>query len=225
MKKKFVNNRVLFQSKYTANYSPVYVSENMSGKMAGFPSISTAVCCNPVCAARSRDPESICSKCFAQNTVARYSALREHLIDNYILLTTTIIPREELPIFGNVRAVRFESFGDLANATQAINYIHIAQANPGVTFAIWTKNPAYLNKAIKECGKPANLICILSSSKMNEVCDASRWDWVDHVFTVYDPAYIRENGIDINCGARSCAGCMRCYTVGNEEFHIAEMLK
>lgn len=225
MKKKVENSVTLYQSKYTTNFSPVYTSENMSGKMSGIPSISTAVCCNPICAARAKDPESICAHCFAMNTVARYSALREHLIDNYNLLTSRLLGKDELPIFGNVRAVRFESFGDLANVTQAVNYLNIARANPNVVFTIWTKNPEFLHHAIWRDGKPANLICILSSEKTNVIRDASAYNWVDHVFTVYDPEYIKANNIEINCGARSCATCMKCYTVGNDVFQIAEMLK
>lgn len=225
MKKKVENGATLYQSKFTVNFSSIYVSENMSGKMSGVPSISTAVSCNPICKARAQDPESICSKCFAMNTVARYSALREHLIDNFNLLTGSVLDLDALPIFGNVKAVRLESFGDLANTTQAINYINIAKVNPGVVFTIWTKNPAFLDRAIKECGKPANMICILSSEKINVIRDASAYSWIDHVFTVYSPDYIDANGVEINCGARSCITCMKCYTIGNGVFQISEKLK
>lgn len=215
----------LYKSKYTANYSPVYISENMSGKMAGFPSISTAVCCNKICKARATNPGSICAHCFAAATVARYSALRGHLVDNYELLTGRVLSLDELPIFTTRHPVRLESFGDLANRVQAVNYLNIARANPENVFTIWTKNPAFIDYAIETTGKPANLICIISSENLNEITDASRWAWVDHVFTVYTPAHIEAAGVDINCGARDCGSCMKCYTVGNPVYHISEKLK
>lgn len=225
MKKIITDAGTLYQSKYTANFSPVYISEKMSGKMAGFPSISTAVCSNKICKARATNPDSICAHCFAAATVARYSDLRGHLIDNYNLLTGRILGPNELPIFTTRHPVRLESFGDLANRIQAVNYLNIARANPENVFTIWTKNPAFLDYAIKTTGKPANLICIISSENLNETTDASRWEWCNHVFTVYTPAHIEAAGVDINCGARDCGSCLKCYTLGNDVFHISEKLK
>ncbi len=206
------------------NGSLVYISTGMTGKMSGIPAISTSVLSNPICAARSKIPGSICQKCYAQTTVGNYNALREHVEDNYRALNSRPLDPEELPhVYSDV--CRLEAFGDLASVTQAINYIRIAKKSPWCTFAIWTKNPAYLDKAIQEEGKPDNLICILSSNFVNRIDDASRWAWVDHVFTVYDPDYIATNGIEINCGGRKCRECMRCYTLGNTDYHIAEKLK
>lgn len=202
----------------------VYVSQNMSGKMEGIPSISTSVLLNPICKARSSVSGSICQKCFAQSTVARYDALRQHLGDNYRVLNSRALEPSELPyIYSDI--CRLESFGDLASVTQAINYIRIAKKSPWCTFAIWTKNPAYLDKAIREEGKPGNLVCVLSSSYINRVDDGSRWPWADHIFSVYSPDYIAENAVEINCGGRKCRECMRCYTIGNTEYHISERLK
>ena len=48
------------KSKFACNDSIVYVSDNMSGKMSGFPSISTSVALNPICQARAKDKNSIC---------------------------------------------------------------------------------------------------------------------------------------------------------------------
>lgn len=206
------------------NNGLVYVSENMSGKMENIPAISTSVLFNPICKARSSMAGSICQKCFAQSTVGRYDALRDHVEDNYMVLNSRLLNPEELPhIYNDI--CRLESFGDLASVTQARNYIRIAKKSPWCTFAIWTKNPAFLDKAIREEGKPENLVCILSSNFINHIDSAARWDWVDHVFTVYDPAYIATNGVQINCGGRKCRECMRCYTRGNAEFFVSEQLK
>lgn len=232
MKKEFVPVSAAATANFTPadfrrapkNNSLVYISTGMTGKMEGIPAISTSVLSNPVCAARSRISGSICQKCFAQNTVSNYGALRDHVTDNYMVLNSRLLSADELPaVYSDI--CRLEAFGDLASVIQARNYIRIAKKNPWCTFAIWTKNPAYLDKAIQAEGKPENLICILSSNFINRVDSAARWNWVDHVFTVYSPDYIDSNDISINCGGRKCRECMRCYTVGNPEFHVFEKLK
>ena len=219
------------RSKYAANYSPVIVSDNMSGKMAGIPSISTSVLDNPICQKRRLDPESICSKCFAANTAARYKSLAANLSSNLELLTGEILPLDVLPRFipefANI--VRFESFGDLANVTHAINYINIAKVNPGVRFALWTKNITFLAKAIEQAGKPENLRIIYSSAYINRENNAEKikiaFPCVDAVFTVYDKSYIKENGTEINCGAKSCITCRNCYDRPDFYADIREELK
>ena len=202
--------------------SPLFISTNMSGKMSDIWGLSTSVLENHICALRRGDPESICSKCFAAATVGRYHALQRHMDDNYHLLQN-ILPDEDLPIIP-ADIFRLESFGDLGSVNQALNYLRICELNPTCTFALWTKNPGFLDKAIRRAGKPKNLICILSSPKLDIITDQyPRFDWLGHVFTVYhDWAKPDE---EINCGARSCRGCMRCYTLGNDEFFISERLK
>lgn len=202
--------------------SPVYISQNMTGKMLGVPSISTSVLSNPICEARSKIPGSICEHCFAQNTVSRYSALRDHLEDNYNVLNACDLDDHDIPII-NSDICRLESFGDLASVTHAKNFIRIANKSPWCTFALWTKNPALMDHAIQALGKPGNMIIVLSSSHLNTV-DTAAYPWIDHIFTVYDSATIARDNIDINCGSRSCRTCMRCYKKGTE-FFINEKLK
>lgn len=205
----------VYKSKFAVNPSRVYVSDNMTAKMAGVPAISTSVALNPICQARAKDPNSICAHCFAIATVARYTKLGEHLAENTEVLTAEVLPLEELPKFGfTVGMVRLEAFGDLNNTTQVVNYFNIARVNPHVHFALWTKNP-HLVAAVIEVGaeKPANLNIIYSSPKLNTpALDIfARYPFIDKVFTVYDKATIARDNIAINCGARSCAGCGLCY--------------
>ena len=206
--------------------SPVYVSTHMTGKMEGIPAISTAVTLNPVCAARAKVPGSICAHCYAGATLARYSALRGHLEDNFRVLNSRDLLPEELPrICSDV--CRLEAFGDLASVVQARNYLRIAYANPWCTFTLFTKNPEFVARALDDLGRPDNIIFIYSSPDLNrptgDILDA--FPFFDHVFTVYDAATIARDNIAINCGARSCRTCMRCYTRGNSEFYINEKLK
>ena len=219
------------RSKFAANYSPVIVSDNMSGKMAGIPSVSTSVLENPICQKRRQQKDSICSKCFAASTAARYTSLAKNLSSNLELLTGEILPLDVLPRFISELAniVRFESFGDLANVTQAINYLNIAKVNPDIRFALWTKNIGFLAKAIETTGKPDNLRIIYSSPIKNQAINVEKtkraFPGVDAVFTVYDKKYIAENNTEINCGAKSCITCRNCYDRPDFYTDIKEMLK
>lgn len=202
------------KSKYCKNVSPVYVSDYMSGKMEGVPSISTNCLENPICLARMQNNESVCAHCFAAITESRYKDLREHTTYNYHLLTTELIPRELLPRFNfTVSMVRIESFGDLANELQALNYLNIIAANPHVHFGWWTKNPWFIADALKQFGKkPDNVQIVFSESKLNGSGEfPEEYDFIDKTFTVYDKEYEAEHGIKINCGGNACASCGTCY--------------
>ena len=209
------------KSKYCINASPVHVSDSMSGKMNGVPSISTSCLDNPICRARMKDPNSICAHCFAAATLKRYTAAGRAMSANYALLTGRLLETDELPIFANVAIVRIESFGDVGNVTQARNYVRIIKANPAVTFAWWTKNHGIVSAAFKqEGGKPENVVMIESSPYLNTVKPLS--PDMDKTFTVYDK--VAAAGIEINCGARSCAACRRCYNKSTEAT-VNELLK
>ena len=209
------------KSKYTINDSPVYVSDYLTAKMSGVPAISTSCLKNPICYARRKVKGSICEKCFAASTLSRYSECERHAAENFDLLTGRLLNADELPIFGNVRFVRIEAFGDVANVTQARNYVRIIRANPDVVFGWFTKNAYIVQGALKlEGGKPENLVLIQSSMMMNT--PAPIVSGFDRVFTVYDKAHA--GAVNINCGARSCVGCGRCYKHGGESV-VSELLK
>lgn len=211
------------QSKFCVNESPVCISDNMSGKMNGIPSISTSCLFNPICLKRMQDGESICAHCFAAATLERYKPAGKNAESNTYLLTESVLPLELLPIFGNVAIVRIESFGDVANVTQAINYANICKVNPGVMFAWWSKNMPIIKKAFDIVGKPANVVMVESSEKLNHAKTASN-EYVDKVFTVYDEKTIERENIDINCGARCCVTCRNCYKKDSAAI-VSEKLK
>lgn len=205
----------LYKSKFAINASPVYISDNMSGKMSGFPSISTSVLKNKICQQRCKNANSICAHCFAVATVSRYTALEKHLEENTVVLTESVIDSEKLPkISFAVAMCRLESFGDLNNVTQVINYFNICRKNPHVHFALWSKNPFLIGLAIAAgYEKPDNLNIIYSSPILNkpELDIMTKYPFIDKVFTVYDKKTIASEKININCGAKSCAGCGLCY--------------
>lgn len=197
------------------------------GKMKGINSIGTSCADNPYCIKRRQDGLSVCSKCYAETYMKMRKALKEHLSDNAKVLTSTLLEGRELPVTNDL-IFRFESFGDLHNALHLQNYVNIVNRNPYTRFALWTKNIWFLLDVFgsDRDSKPKNMKIIVSSPLLNKQLELDRevyW-MVDHVFTVYDKKYIASNNIDINCGARSCLSCRKCYE-DCDVFYINEQLK
>ena len=200
---------------------------NHTGKMRGIFSLSTSVLLNKQCAKNANIAGSICSHCYARSLLAMRKNNQPKLARNTELLTREILPVEVLPTINNLY-FRFEAFGDLNNAIQVVNYFNICNKNKRANFALWTKNARFIDQAIKKYGvkKPKNLNIVYSSMFINAVADhiIEKYPFIDKIFTVYDSKYIKENSIDINCGARSCASCLKCYKKNNIKY-ISEKLK
>lgn len=188
-----------------------------TGKMSGVISISTSVVLNTRCQARAKDPNSICHFCFAAAMLDQYSDLEKKLARNTEILTSRELSPAEIPVINADKwpLLRFESFGDLNNIVQVYNYFLIAAVNHKQRAALWTKNPDIIAEAMRVYGieKPKNLVIIYSSPKVNTPAAEimNKYDFIDKVFTVYDPEYIESCGVKINCGARDCRKCGRCY--------------
>lgn len=207
----------------------VHITTNHSGKMSGMVSLSTSALNNPFCKAYAKDCNKICSKCYACTQLKRYKSQNEVLVKNSEVLMNEVLPMEKLP-FMNCAYFRFEAFGDIANETQVINYFNIAKVNPHCNFALWSKNPFIIAKAIeKGNAKPENLNIIYSSPYINKTITLDElwskgYTFIDKVFSVFDKETIESENININCGAKSCIGCRLCYEK-NEVKYINEKLK
>ena len=152
-----------------------------------------------------------------------YKNLNACLERNTEILTGRILKEAEIPVI-NASFFRFESFGDLINVTQVINYFHICKKNKHVHFALWTKNPWIIEEALDASErKPSNLQIIYSSPCINDQADPG-YDFIDKIFTVYDKDYISAHDVSINCGAKSCLTCHKCY-VRSKTKYINEKLK
>lgn len=186
-------------------------------KMAGMVSASTTCLHNEYCSKYRQIDGAICQKCFSANQQSYMKSMVKPLLFNSLLLQNVIIPDILLPLI-NALYFRFESFGDLGNETQYINYMNICKKNPCVHFALFTKNPFIIARAI-ESGykKPENCTHLLSSLYVNtaytwDFIHEKKWDFIDKVFTVYDSEEEAEaHGEKINCGKRHCLSCTRCY--------------
>ena len=220
------------------NGMTVKLSFNLSAKMAAILALSTNACMNGNCNKKANsDCGCVCNFCYARNGIKNYAAFRENISENFMTLSE-IIPWNRLPVidYTEVPFFRFESHGDLFCKAQAINYINIAAYNPLVSFAIWTKNPWHLYEAYKAAGKPVNMRAIYSyyfvvNSDEDLAKAMKRWETVkktygnlfDSIFIVLGKEYAADHMELVNCGARDCFKCHRCYN-GNEEL-IFEVLK
>ncbi len=210
---------------YMSDGSMLNISE-LSGKMESFYSLSTSVWSNPYCQARSYITDTICQKCYSRRVSYR-KAFVNALENNSVILESKLYEYTDFPYIP-FSVFRLESHGDLRNVTHARNYIRLARRNPHCTFALWTKNHGFMDKAIELEGKPDNLIIGQSSEYLNREISKTYW-WTDFTFTVFTPGYAEAHEIKINC-PKKCKDCMRCYTKSSfegqdEPFKINELLK
>lgn len=175
---------------------------NHQGKMKGIKSIGTSCVDNPFCLKRRQDGLSVCSKCYAVTYMKMRKTLKQHLADNAKILANTLLEEREIPVTNDL-IYRFESFGDLYNKTHLLNYITIAERNQYTKFGLWTKNIWILDEVFNRdhVSKPNNLSIVVSSPTLNVQMNLNREKYwmVDHLFTVYDKDFIKNNNIEINC--------------------------
>lgn len=194
------------------------ICENHTGKMQDLKSISTSCKDNAQCALNAAIPGSICENCFSMDMHEMYGDnFYNKLHFNTLLYSVAVLPVDVLPELRNIQYFRLESFGDLNNSIQAANYFNIAKKNikNHVRFALWSKNPRFIDQAIKAgYKKPSNINIIYSSLFLNNGGTGimKKYSFIDRVFTVYTLEYLKAHPeIKINCGARDCFSCARCY--------------
>ena len=204
-------------------HNGLHFTTNHSGKMSGMVSISTSVTTNERCQKNAQIKGSICEKCFAAKQMRVFPNMENPMVENQRILTSSVLPMELLPTINNLY-FRFEAFGDLNNEIQVMNYFNLCYKNPKTKFALWTKNPDLIQRAINQgYEKPENLNIVLSSLFINKE-RKNPYYFVDKIFTVYDPRYIEENNVSINCGSKNCFDCGLCYEKKGVEI-INERLK
>lgn len=216
------------------NFAGVHYTTKHTGKMSGVLSLSTDINSNPLCLGRQKIAGSVCSACFAarmfDDAAGRYRGVNNAFKRNSEILCSRLLTDSEIPAINPARfpVFRFEAYADICTVTQVLNYFKIARKNPAVRFALWTKNPGFVAKALKVVSKPENLQIVLSSMGLNKPAAGLRFAFIDKVFTVYDDATIEAQNIEINCGARSCMGCQLCYKknpAGVDVVEVRERLK
>lgn len=202
----------------------------LTGKLEEFYSLSSSVAENDICRRRAMNKCSICSKCYAKDSVGYRSGLRLCLLVNHIVLNCFDISLEAwstLAIVSSNGKFRFESHGDVASVQAATNMNRIIETHKWIAFGVWTKNYNFWYRAFLKEGKHENMVFIVSSDTVNKVLDVPEFirPYVDHVFTVFTFAYVKKHDVTIHCGYHHCKECMLCYTLGNTQFYVNEILK
>lgn len=200
------------------------VSTGLTGKMAGMTVITSSMLHNENCAKLSKMKGSVCEHCYSQRALSYRANVRECYEKNGKILSTDIIPENELPYI-NSAFCRLESHGDLINETHLVNYIRLAEKNPHCTFAMWTKNYRVLLTYFRKGNlQPQNMQIVLSSPMLNKEMNLAPFERIGlrvKSFTVYDKEAAEQ--MDINCGGRKCIECRRCYASADK--YIREKLK
>ena len=206
----------------------VYVTRKMIGKMTGFRSINTSALTNPFCRKMAKT-DTICSHCYSRKMECLYGATRENnrsgrvlqWVRNGKILSRRLLKDSEIPHFQSRRPVRFHAHGELFNTTHLFNLIAIAEANPAVTFALWSKRLDLTKGNLKQLD---NLFYVYSIPKLNKLHGKLPTGF-HKVFAVLTKDYVNERNLGqmANCG-KHCAKCMLCYTK-NDITHIYELLK
>lgn len=207
-----------------------HITYDHDAKMHGIISVSTYVGYNKYCQARCNNCDNaICKYCYAASLTNCRQGLKNRLIRLHMIFTNIALCVDDIPVLDAALYpyFRFESFGDLNNATQINNYNLFAAVNPDINFTLWTKNPGIIQNAIDNGMQlSSNLVIGLSSLYLNtpELSKAQKHPFIRFLFTVYDDDYIREHDIQINCGAKHCVSCGICYKYLHEFKHGLQLI-
>ena len=190
----------------------------MSGKMEGIPALNTDTTTNKFCIAKSKDENSICSKCYSWNMLKtfRKNAVPRFKMNSDILSSRVLEMNELVRPKGN--NVRFNAHGELINTYHVQNIVNYALFYPQVTFTLWTKKKALIQSFFNKHKKPDNLILIYSNEIVGTVYKSVP-KYFDKVFNV-----VSHGNHVINCDAK-CIDCMKCYNVNDTTEQIIEKIK
>lgn len=217
---------------YINNFEYLNFSKQ-SGKMEGIPSLSTNKYTNENCIKlmNSKKENIICKHCFVDKVTKRFGDLTPALEHNSQILTKRALTNKEIKrlseVLGNALIFRFESFGDLNNEIQLINYVNIARAYPKTKFGLFTKHFAIVLNYFKNGLRfPKNITLVLSAPFINEGLNNS---FVD-IFKKYHSRIITfsvtndKKNPNINCGKKKCIDCRNCYDAKKPK-NVIELLK
>ena len=190
----------------------------MSGKLKGIPALNTSPLNNNFCKAMSSKKDSICGSCYSINMLKTFRKMCDPPFRRYgEFLSKKVHPSEYLPKPPNALYVRFSAHGELINLNHTINLFKICGLSPNTTFTLWTKRMNLVWKAIKQIGKPSNLILVYSAMGLDVETTVPKY--FDKVFVVQT----KKNN-KTNCFG-GCIDCLKCYTQSDTTTHIYEQIK
>ena len=203
----------------------------MTGKLEDFVAISTNTVTNDFCKKRYEEAKvkndkagkvvDICGVCYSQTMLATYRKnMQGALQRNSDLLSTTVIPEEDLPTFLHA-FLRIDAHGELINETHLVNIVNIAKHNPHCAIALWTKRTDLVKPFFDKNEKPANLILIYSNPKVGTILSKPPKHFDRTFNNVLEDEHVEQQ----NCTGQKCKNCMLCYTLNNGVTTIVEKVK
>lgn len=133
--------KIIISSLYVVHHKS---TEKRHSKLDGIASLSMSCMDNSYCLARIASGDSVCAHCYSATQQKTQLALQDRNTINGIILRNIDIPsemwREFFPETGLTNFFRIESFGDVQNTTQSLNYINFINAFQGINFTVWSKN-------------------------------------------------------------------------------------
>lgn len=203
-----------------------------SGKIEGITSCDSSchgcTFCTQMRKAAENDPSIICGMCYdAKQEDYRTNVLNRHRL-NLRIMSSVLFEVDELAILPTTDKTRINSSGDIENVTHARNMIRFAYAHPYSKVTIWAKNYDAVRKAFDTEGKPANMLYIASSYRIDN--PVARPAYADYTFTVYSTPEAVQKAIKRGageCNGKKCRDCgYKCYTgLWTEGQDIAELLR
>ena len=218
----------------------------LTGKLAGFESISNNTTTNLFCYERYLEAikknqkagkvVDICGVCYSQKMLNGMRKSMKPALDRNEFLAERILNPNELP---TIMAAfhRFHAHGelltDLVNPetgevvkrfgkfTHIENLCRIAEHNPHCTFALWTKRSDIIKPFFNKREKPANLILIYSNPKTNHILENPPKHF-DRTFNNVQADIMTDRQ---NCTGQKCKDCMLCYKPDNGVSVIVEKIK
>ena len=193
----------------------------MTGKLEGILAVNSNPLTNDFCQSMCKNPKAICSQCYSQ---AMLKGVRSNCVPKFervgSLLSTTVLESRDLPKGIKEEYARFSAHGELINEQHLLNYIMIANHNPKTRWALWTKRKDIIAKYKKFI--PKNVVLVYSNPFIDKSMEAPVG--FNKVFSVFTQKYAKVNKIKINCGAKDCLTCLKCYKT-NKITVVSELLK
>ena len=196
----------------------------MSGKLKQIPAVNTNTLSNTFCSKmyNSKNPKCICTKCYSQNMLKTYRKNCVRAFEYNTKLLQTKLTYEQIPIL-NSQYLRINAHGELINKEHMINIVKICIINPLTTVVLYTKRMNLVNLVLNEIGKPDDLIIVYSNpiidKPITQIPNNSMHKFTDKVFNT-----VSKDSDIVNCGARNCFNCQKCYHKNKDKI-IYEQVK
>ena len=195
-----------------------------SGKMEDIPSLNTNTLTNEYCKKMSSTGKDniICTHCYSFSMLRTFRKNCEPKFEeNSKLLSEGMLTPDLLYFYGFMtmsKVNRFHSHGELINSTHFYNLLLICECNPCCTFSLWTKRRNLVSDILDKVKKPKNLILVYSNPRLDKpLKNVPRYfDKTFNNITYEDPS--------VNCNSK-CKDCMMCYTIGDTNKQIVEVVK